>query len=380
VKNHATEANNAAGIAVYDAVASGAATGNTVVRNTVADNFVGIRVSGGSNNAIGGRVSGLGNWVFNNASDGILVNRSAATGDPTATVVVGNRVGLATGPGAAGNGGYGINLVSTVGTRVEQGNVVAYNELGGIRMEGGRNAVIGSVMAGLGNVVRDNEGDGISIVQPDAPGRTEAVLVAGNSIRGNVGNGISVADTAGGSANTARVSGITIGRGVSTNRPDASTNTIVANGAAGVSVDLAQAVSIIGNAITGNLGAKQIELLNFANAILTPAPATSVVAPTLTAAAARVPGQASTQVDVRGTVSRTGTSTAAQTVWVDIYGTNTATNQQFFLGRVVVKIAAGAQAAGFRVMVTRAGLRFNQVVATATVGTGTSEFSEAIGI
>jgi len=269
--------------------------------------------------------------------------------------------------------------VSTVGTRVEQGNQVAYNVLGGIRMEGGRNAVIGSSMAGLGNVVRDNLGDGISIVQP-AAGRTEAVLIAGNAVRGNAGNGISVADTAAVSAATAQVSGITIGRAVSTNRPDASTNTIVANGLAGVHVDQAQAVSIIGNAIVGNLGPKQIVLENAANAVLTPVPAASVVAPTLTAVKPRVAKQSSPQFDVRGTVARTNAGTAAQTVWVDIYGTNTATNEQFFLGRVGVTIAANANAASFRVLVTRAGLRFNQVVATSTLGSGTSEFSNAIGV
>lgn len=382
---HSTVENNSAGISVHDAIAGNAALGNTIVLNTVANNVVGIRVSGGAHTAIGSRVGGLGNWVFSNLSDGILVNRSVATGNATATVIRGNRVGVGTGTQQAGNQGYGIHLVSTVGTTVDQGNLVAFNILGGIRMEGGRNVVIGSTMAGLGNVVRDNgvvgssSGDGISLVQPASPGRTEAVLIAGNTVRDNVGNGISVSDSISASAETARVWGITIGRGVSVNRPDASANTIVGNGFAGVQVDGAQAVSIIGNAITANVGPKQIELLNNANAVLAPTIA-GVVRPSLTAATPRVVGQASPQYDVRGTVSRSGTGNTAQTVLVDIYGTNAATSEQFFLGRVTVTIRAGAENANFRVIVGRAGRRFDQIVATTTFGTGTSEFSDVIRV
>ncbi len=377
-------ANNSSGIGVYDAIGLTAAAGNQIVLNSVGDNFVGIRVSGGSNTAIGGRVGGLGNWVFRNASDGILVDRSAATGNATATVIRSNRIGLVTVPNTtipqpAGNGGFGVNLKSTIGTTIDQGNVVAYNTSGGVRMEGGRNAVVGSVAAGLGNVIRDNGGDGIGVVQPASPGRTEAVLIAGNTIRENAGNGITIADTAATSAATARVSGITIGRPVATNRPDASTNTIVANGGVGVQVDRAQAVAIIGNAITGNLGAKQIELLNDGNAVLSPAVA-SVVAPVLTSARARVVGQSSPQYDVSGIVNRTGAGTAAQTVVVDIYGTNPATSEQFFLGRVNVTIRSGASQATFRVIVGQVGRRFGQIAATSSLGGGTSEFSNVIGV
>ena len=372
-------ANNSAGISVNDAIARNAAMGNTIVLNTVSDNHVGIGVSGGAFTAVGGRVSGLGNSVFGNTSDGIRVESSVASGSAISTVIRGNRIGVGTGTAAAGNAGYGINLISTVGTTVDQGNLVASSGLDGIRIEGGRNAVIGSALAGLGNVVRDNEGDGISVVAPVGPGRTEAVRIAGNTVRGNFGNGISVADISSASASTARVSGITIGRVASVRSPDASSNTIVGNDKAGVRVDLAQAVSIIGNSITGNLGEKQIELVNDANAILSPTTA-SVVAPILTAASPRVARQASPQYDVRGTVARTGTGTGAQTVLVDIYGTNTATNEQFFLGRVTVTIRANAASAGFRVIVGQAGKRFGQIVATSTLGAGTSEFSDPVGV
>jgi parallel beta-helix repeat protein len=380
VSNHGLAENQAAGIGVYDALATGASKGNSIVLNTVADNHVGIRVSGGAHTAIGGRIAGLGNWVYRNTADGIRVDRSNATGDATSTVIKGNRIGLATGPQAASNGGYGINLLSTVGTTVDQGNIVAFNSSGGIRIEGGRSGVIGSTTAGLGNVIRDNAGNGVEIVQPAAPGRTEAVLIAGNTIRGNSDNGISVADTAAAEATAARVSGITIGRAVSVNRPDASSNRIVNNGFAGVLVDGAQAVSIVGNAIVGNRGPLQIELENDANAVLSPAPATTVVAPAILQANPRVAGQVSPQYDVSGTVSRTGTGTAAQTVLVDIYGTNTATNDQFFLGRVTVKIRANAAAANFRVIVAGAGNRFDRIVATSTLGFNTSEFSNAVGV
>lgn len=373
-----SSANNSAGISVNDAIARNAAMGNTIVLNTVSDNHVGIGVSGGAFTAVGGRVSGLGNWVFGNTSDGIRVESSGASGSAISTVIRGNRIGIGTGTAVAGNAGNGINLVSTVGTTVDQGNLVAYSGLDGVRIEGGRNAVIGSALAGLGNVVRDNEGDGISVVAPVA-GRTEAVRIAGNTVRGNLGNGISVADTFSTSASTARVSGITIGRVASVRSPDASSNTIVGNDKAGVRVDLAQAVSIIGNSITGNLGEKQIELVNDANAILSPTTA-SVFAPFLTVASPRVARQASPQYDVRGTVARTGTGTGAQTVLVDIYGTNIATNEQFFLGRVTVTIRANGASGSFRVIVGQAGKRFGQIVATSTLGAGTSEFSEPVGV
>ena len=61
-------------------------------------------------------------------------------------------------------------------------------------------------------------------------------------------------------------------------------------------------------------------------------------------------------------------------------GTNAATSEQFFLGRVTVTIRAGAENANFRVIVGRAGRRFDQIVATTTFGTGTSEFSDVIRV
>jgi hypothetical protein len=51
-----------------------------------------------------------------------------------------------------------------------------------------------------------------------------------------------------------------------------------------------------------------------------------------------------------------------------------------FLGRVVVPVRAGAASANFRVIVGAVGERYDRIVATATLGAGTSEFSTSINV
>jgi hypothetical protein len=353
----------AVGISVHNALPASAALGNVVVSNSVSGNGTGLLVSGSRSTVVGGAVSGLGNWVFGNQANGIEVRNSDATGASSGTVIRNNQIGLATRTTAAGNGGYGIDLQSTVGTIIDTGNTIANNTAGGIRVEGGRVISVGSA-AGLGNAIWGNGGDGVEVLEPaTALARTEVVTVAGNAIRDNAGYGVSVAG--------GRVSGITIGRAVPVNRPTAAANSIVGNVSGGVLVDAAQAVSIVGNSIASN-GGLGIELLNGAN--------TGVTAPLLTSAVPRVVGQKSPQYDVRGSVFRTGDGTQPQTCLVDIYGTNTATSRQVFLGRVVVTIREGANAASFRLIVGAIGAAFNQIVATATLGAGTSEFSSPVNV
>lgn len=362
-----SEANAGAGISVHNALPANPSLGNVIVSNAVSDSDTGILISGSGGTVLGGVVPGQGNWVFGNARAGVVVQASAATGASTGTIIRNNRIGLATQTLPAGNGGYGIDLQSTVGTIVDSGNRVANNLEGGIRIQGGRSITLGST-TGAGNTIWSNFGDGIEIREPVGSGRTESIVVAGNDIRSNEGYGVSVqAD----SAEASRVSAVTIGRPVPVNRPTAATNTIVGNGAGGVRVDAAQAVSIVGNSIASN-GGPGIVLENGANA--------GVSSPLLASAAPRVIVQKSPQYDVRGSVGRTGEGSEQQIYFVDIYGTNTATSRQVFLGRVVVTVRPGASSASFRAIVGVAGQRYDRIVATATLGSGTSTFSNALNV
>jgi hypothetical protein len=360
-------ANAGAGISVHNAIPASPSLGNVIVSNSVSGNVTGILISGSGGTVVGGAVAGQGNWVFGNSESGVVVRSSPTTGASNATVIRNNRIGLATRTAAAGNGGFGIDLQSTVGTVVDQGNTVANNGAGGIRVQGGRTITLGST-TGAGNSIWSNFGNGIEITDPAVPGRTESVVVAGNDIRNNDGFGVSVVAAP---AAASRVSAVTIGRPVPVNRLTPATNTIVGNASGGVLVDGAQAVSVVGNSIASN-GGLGISLVNGANG--------GVVAPALASAAPRVIGQKSPQYDVRGSIGRTGMGTEQQVYSVDLYGTDTATSRQVFLGRVVVVVRAGAASASFRAIVGAAGQRYDQIVATATLGTGTSEFSNAVSL
>jgi hypothetical protein len=347
-----------AGIAIHDAVAPSVGAGNIVVGNTVSDNDVGVRVVGGARTTIGGTLAALGNWVYRNTSHGISVDTSAATGAATGVLIQNNRIGIAPDKSVAGNGDYGISLVSTVGATVNNGNVVTNNGAGGILVQGGRGAVVGAVAARKGNVVSSNAGDGV--VVGGAAVRTDTVVVAGNAIEGNTGYGISVTGP------TTR--GVIVGRSPSITVPDASANSLVDNSTGGVLVDGASAVTIIANSFINN-GGTPISLVNGANGGISP--------PTLTLAKARVSGQRNPQYDVRGTVS----GTAGQRVYVDIYGERSADGGQYYLGRVLVTIGSGGTGS-FRTLLTGSGGGFETLSATSTPAMtlmgGTSEFSTSL--
>lgn len=347
-----------AGIAIHDAVAPSVGTGNMVLGNTVSDNDIGVRVIGGARTTIGGTLAALGNWVYRNASHGIAVDSSSATGASTGVLIQNNRIGIAPDKSVAGNGEYGINLVSTVNATVNNGNVVANNGTGGIAVQGGRGAVVGAVVARKGNVISSNAGDGVAV--GGAAVRTDTVVVAGNAIDGNSGYGISVTG--------ASTRGVIVGRSPSITVPDASGNAIVGNTTGGVLVDGASAVTIIANSYVNN-GGSPIALVNGANSGISP--------PTLTLAKARVAGQKNPQYDVRGTVS----GTAGQRVYVDIYGERPADGGQYYLGRVLVTIGSGGTGS-FRTLLTGSGGGFETLSATSTPAStlsgGTSEFSASL--
>jgi parallel beta-helix repeat protein len=348
-----------AGVALIDAVATTAAQANVVARNSVDGNGVGIRVSGGARNVVGGTIPALGNRVFASLGDGIVVERSAATGAAVGTVIRGNVVGLDAAGFAEGNGGVGIRLSDAVSATVDYGNRVVNSKGAGIHLAGGSGNSIGSGTAGQGNVIASNAGPGIRIAAP-ASGATRAVTIAGNTVQDNAGYGVEV-----GGKNT---SGVTIGRSPSITAPNGAGNTIQSNETGAIKVDAAQAVTIIGNVAIGNGGAEvePIVLVNGANG--------GVVAPTLASAKPRVPGQKTPQYDVRGTMR----GIAGQRFYIDLYGNRFTDGKQFYLGRVLVTI--GKDGLGtFRTFVTGGVGGVSEIAATATLANslygGTSEFS-----
>lgn len=347
-----------AGIAVHDAVAPSAGVGNVIVSNIVSDNDVGVRVNGGARTKIGGTVPALGNWVFRSASHGIAADTSTTTGAAVGLVIQNNTIGMAPDKSPAGNGGYGISLLATVGATVNNGNVVTSSGAGGILVAGGRGAVIGSVLSKKGNIVSNNTGDGMVVGAVAV--RTDTITVAGNEIEGNGGYGISAVGPL--------TRGVIIGRAPSITVPDAAGNALIGNTSGGVLVDGASAVTILANSFIGN-GGSPIALLNGANS--------GITAPTLTLAKARVAGQRNPQYDVRGTVS----GTAGQRVYVDVYGERLSDGGQYYLGRVLVTISSGGTGS-FRTLLTGSGGGFDTLSATATPAStmtgGTSEFSAAL--
>ena len=363
--------NQANGISLVDSRAATAAAGNVVAGNTVGNNNVGIYVGGGANNRIGGGLASAGNRIFGSRAEGIVVESTLGTGSPTATLIRNNVIGRDANNAAAGNATAGIRLANASGTVIDFANVVANNGAHGITIQGGRDNVIGSAIAGRGNLVDSNTGDGVRLNEPAAaPSLTQAVTVAGNAIQGNTGFGVHV--TGG------RTSGVTIGRTPSISQPTGAENVIRSNGSGGVQVDAAGSVTIVGNEIVNNGAnptdpALQIRLINSGNA--------NVAAPTLTRATRRVSGQAAPQYDVSGTVA----GAAGQRFFVDLYGIRTADGRQFFLGRVSATIGRTGTGS-FRAIVgslaSQLGNRsVDRIVATATPASslngGTSAFSVA---
>ena len=366
VRFNKTVLNASAGIAVQDTTATSAATGNSIVSNTVADNYTGVRIAGGVGSKVGGSLASQGNFIFRNASHGLRIESSPSTGAALKTMVRNNHIGVDTGDVAAGNTGFGIDIAASNETVVDCNNILANNSSGGLRVQGGRVTTIGSYLEGKGNTISSNGNDGIFIVEPiNLAQRTELVFIVGNQINTNGGFGIEVLG--------ARAVGVTIGRNAPSNSPNTSGNVIRGNGSGGVLVDAAKGVTIIGNQITGNTGL-QIEQITNANG--------GITAPLITSATPREIGQAAPQYAVRGTINRIAGSTGPQSMWVDLYGSNTTTGQQFYLGRILVAIRTGVAAMSFRVITKSAGGTFDQILATATstVGLGTSEFGTPLSI
>ena len=186
------------GIALIDAPASGMVfQGLEIYQNS----GIGINLGTGAySTQIGGASAGEGNFIYANGSHGIYINNSAATAGSSQNIIIeGNYIGLK-GPSDtadSGNGGHGIWLYSTNGTRVGGDstagrNFIAGNNLDGLKLDGAgadSNTVFNNYV-GLtpgGSVVRGNTLSGVSILG----GASNEIGAAG---KGNiiVGNGAGV--------------------------------------------------------------------------------------------------------------------------------------------------------------------------------------------
>lgn len=236
--------------------------GNRIGTNRDGDvaipNGTGVSVQAAANNDVG--VYGGGNLIAGNSSDGIGVFSGS-----TATSIAGNLIGTtADGASALGNGGHGVRVSESSscgigGVTAAQRNIVSGNAGDGLHIDGADadDAYVwgnrfGTNAAGTGAL--PNGGDGISIDGASASEIGGTVAGQGNLIAGNVGNGLSITDSWGGSgAPWTLVQGNSIGT-------DAGAAAAVPNGGHGILLDNGDAVQIggadaaAGNVISGNLG------------------------------------------------------------------------------------------------------------------------------
>jgi len=123
------------------------------------------------NNTLGGTASGAGNVISGNNSSGVALQ--AGSGNK----LQGNRIGTdAGGAGALANSLYGVLVLSNTtgntigGTAAGEGNTIAYNGAGGLRVQ---NASVNNAIRG--NSIFDNTGVGLDLVgtggmTPNDPG------------------------------------------------------------------------------------------------------------------------------------------------------------------------------------------------------------------
>jgi hypothetical protein len=357
--------NGVSGIRVENSNATSLTAGNKLLSNRVRNNVGdGIVVAGGGRTTIG--TPGSGNVVTENGGDGIRIGLFGTFGS-VGNSIQGNLVGTdsATDDTPLGNVGRGISIFGGSGNVVDQGNVVRFNEGGGILVEGSSSNVIGSSVAGQGNVISDNGADGIMITDGAARRPTQNNSVFGNTIADNTGNGIRAVGS--GVLNT------TIGTATVNGKNAGAPNQILGNEGYGVGVESgASRVQIQGNAIEGS-GLGGIFTAAGTNA--------GVVAPTITSAVIVQPLVGSSQVLVKGTV----TGTPRQVLAIDVFATRPDPNEtrpvagRTYLGRITVTVGANGTGAFSATLLLGTARVDDLITATATLTTlpvgSTSQFS-----
>lgn len=226
--------------------------------------------AGASDNTIGGSVAGSGNVISGNVNNGVYISDLGTTGnviegddigtDSTSSIAVPNYNGVVIQNGAAGNiigvtlagsgsgdvisGNDSNGVYITEGT---SGNVVEGSDIGlnasesktlpnsgnGVYIGGGASGnliggtatISGGALAGAGNVIAGNSGDGVQLVGNGTDGNVVdgdfiGLSAAGTTGMGNSGNGVSILggasyNTIGGTASgTANVISANGGNGV----------------------------------------------------------------------------------------------------------------------------------------------------------------------
>jgi VCBS repeat protein len=387
------------------------ATGNRVQGNRIGlnasgtaalpNNFGVVFQMGASSNTVGGAVAGARNIISRNIFAGVYILGSGTTGN----LVQGNFIGVtADGTASAGNANAGVRIDAPAfanrigGTTVAAANVISGNGQVGIlifgptatgnRVEGnliGTNAagtaavpnlvdgvqiaapsnIIGGTAAGAGNQISGNAQHGVLIIGSDATGN----LVHGNRI------GTTAAGTA---ALPNTQDGVRIDVGASQNAigaEAAAANTIAFNGGSGVAVVDATSINntIRRNAIFNNGGLG----IDLGGDLVTPndagdpdpGPNTLQNFPVVTLARNEATG-----TRIRGTLN----STASTQFMLDFFaspvcdGTH-GEGQRYLRSGVVTTNASGDGT--FNVVASPAVAVGQQITATATGPSGTSEFT-----
>jgi parallel beta-helix repeat protein len=167
--------------------------GNTVAGNTIGLNpsgaavlnvFAGVYVGrGASANTIGGPAAGDRNVISGNASDGVLIGGTGATGN----AVRNNLIGVGTdGVSNRANGAYGVAVQDGASGNAVAGNVVGFNPGAGVLLDGtASNSVRGNLVgiSSTGSNIGSPAGKGIWVKDGSANN-----TIAGNTV-GNNGGG-----------------------------------------------------------------------------------------------------------------------------------------------------------------------------------------------
>jgi parallel beta-helix repeat protein len=245
-----------------------AADGRTALGNRDGGVFI---AHGAHDNRIGGATSGAGNIISGNGVNPSAFGQGVYISDPntTANTIQGNYIGVdASGNFPAGNIKQGVLITldaqnnSVGGTDPGTGNVIAYNGLGGIRVDAPSNQIAGNLI-GVGanrTTALGNQQNGVrifgdaNVVGPDnliANNYHSGIMTSGsnttiisNTLSGNVRSGICVA----GAGTTIRGNLITSNGGTNGSWPDC-------NIQGGVVITGTSDTEVVNNSILGNHGA-----------------------------------------------------------------------------------------------------------------------------
>ena len=201
---------------------------NVTAANTVVFPAAGLELEGGSENTIGGTVAAAANVISGNQGDGIDLaeNQDVVEGnfigtDASGAEALANEEGLVSSGGEntiggtiaaaanviSGNQGAGISLIND--QDVVEGNFIGTDTCGsqaipngeGLELDGGSENTVGGTVAGSGNVISGNLGDGIFVSggQNVLEGNLIGVSASGDVALPNGGDGV---DLLGGGENT----------------------------------------------------------------------------------------------------------------------------------------------------------------------------------